>query len=179
MSARPLRASRAKPAAQSAGWTVRARQQLERMPPRERRMVLLCIAAVTAALIWWVLLAPALATLRQAEASQRDLDAQWQTVSSLQAQAQALQSASKLSPEVARKALEESVQTKLGESGKLQWLGERAQVQLTNVPAHVLAQWLAQARTDARALPVQASLSRGEGTDASWSGQLILGLPQP
>ena len=43
-----------------------ARQVWHKLAARERRAVLLAVGITTAALLWWVALAPALATLRQA-----------------------------------------------------------------------------------------------------------------
>ena len=44
--------------------------------PREQRMVLAALALVVSALVWWVGLAPALATLRTVEKQRPVLEAQ-------------------------------------------------------------------------------------------------------
>ena len=44
---------------------------------REQTLLRSAALLVGLALLWWVLMAPPLRTLRQAEAQQRSLDAQW------------------------------------------------------------------------------------------------------
>ena len=156
-------------------------QAWDRLAPRERRSVLLAAALIGLALVWWVALAPALATLRGAEAQHRQLDAQLQTMFRLQAEAQALQAQPKLAFEEAVRALEASVRQRFGSTAQLSVVGERATVNLKNASAETLAQWLAQARVDARALPSEVRLLRSPGpvpaTGPTWDGVLVMSLP--
>ncbi|NTV85464.1 MAG: type II secretion system protein M, partial [Burkholderiaceae bacterium] len=69
---------------------VRARWQDLR--PREKSLVTTAMTLVLLALVWWVGISPALKVLRQAGAQQRSLDAQWQQMQGLAAEAGALQS---------------------------------------------------------------------------------------
>jgi len=59
--------------------------------------------------------------------------------------------------------------------------GERATITLKGVSANSLATWLAQARTNARALPAEARLARSPASTASsgtlWDGTLVVNLP--
>ena len=71
---------------------------------RERRLVAICAALVGLALVWWIVLAPALKTLRQAPAEHARLDAQLQQMTTLQAQAKALQSQPRANRDEAVKA---------------------------------------------------------------------------
>lgn len=99
---------------------------------------------------------------------------------SLQAQAQALQSQPKIGHDEALRALEASVKQGLGASAQLNVVGDRATVTLRNTPADALAEWLAQARVNARAIPSEARLVRNTSnpTDpAVWDGTLVLSLP--
>ena len=48
------------------------------LAPREQALVAAAVALVALALLWWVALAPALATLRSADAQHRALDNQLQ-----------------------------------------------------------------------------------------------------
>ena len=156
-------------------------QAWDRLAPRERRSVLLAAALIGLALVWWVALAPALTTLRGAEAQHRQLDAQLQTMFRLQAEAQALQAQPKLAFEEAVRALEASVRQRFGSTAQLSVVGERATVNLKNASAETLAQWLAQARVDARALPSEVRLLRSPGpvpaTGPTWDGVLVMSLP--
>ena len=145
--------------------------------PREQRLLLVAFALVLGALLWWVALAPALATLKGAETRQRVLDAQWQQMQRLQAQAQALQAQPPLAPVVARGLLEASLKT-LGDTAQLSVTGERVTVTLKATSADALAQWLAQVRLNVRTAPSEARLVRNAA--GSWDGALVLTLtPAP
>ena len=152
-----------------------------RLAARERRLALLALAVVGLALLWWLALAPALATLRQAETQRRTLDLQWQRMQALQAEAEALKSSPRMAHDEALRALEASVKQRLGASAQLAVVGERANLTLKDAPAAELATWLAEARVDARAVPLEARLTRAAGASAGrgaqWSGTLSLSLP--
>ena len=152
---------------------------------RERRMVLAALTLVAVAALWWLALAPALSSLRGAEARHRLVDTQLQQMRALQAQAKGLLAQPKLSYDEALRALEASVQQGLGPTARLQVAGERATVTLKGVSADALAQWLAQARVNARAAPSEARLVRTVGfaapgaaaSPANWDGTLVMSLP--
>lgn len=148
---------------------------------RERRLVGLAAALVGLALLWWLALAPALATLRQAEVQRPLLDAQWQRMQALQAEAAALKASPRMGQDEALRALEALVKQRLGTTAQLSVVGDRANLTLKNTPAADLAGWLAEARLQARAVPLEARLTRAPGvaagSTAQWSGSLSLGLP--
>lgn len=158
-----------------------AQLQWDKLAPRERRSVSIAASLIGVALVWWLALSPALQTLRGAEAQHRLLDAQLQTMHRLQAEAQALQAMPKMPFEEAIKALEASVRQRFGTTAQLSVVGERATVTLKGASASALAQWLAQARIDARALPAEARLLRSPGavppTGPTWDGVLVMSLP--
>ena len=144
---------------------------------REQRLLLAALALVVGAAVWWLALAPALATLRSAEAQHRALDAQWQQMQALQTQAKALQAQPPLAAGEARRLLEASVKS-LGPAAQITVVGERATVTIKGISADALAQWLVQARLNARVLPDEAHLLRaGPSTGpATWDGTLVLNL---
>ena len=154
---------------------------------REQTLFRGAALVVGLAFVWWVLVAPPLNTLRQADALQRSLDAQAQKMQSLQAQAHALQSQPKLSRDDALRALDVSIKQRLGPGAQLNIQGDRVTVALKNTPADALAQWLVQARVNARAIPSEARLVRsgnpappatpGSRAPAAWDGTLVLILP--
>jgi general secretion pathway protein M len=146
------------------------------LAPRERRLVRGALALVAAALLWWLALAPALQTVRTADARHRELQGEFEHMQGLQAQARALQALPRLGYDEALRALQASI-TALGPRAQLSVLGERATVTLKGVPADLLAQWLAQARVNARALPTDARLTRQSTGTASWDGTVVLNLP--
>lgn len=148
------------------------------LAPREQALLRGAAALVALALLWWLAIAPALSTLRQAEARQRGLEAQWQQMQRLQAEARALQGLPRPGHDEAWRALEVSVHQRLGPSAQLQLSGERATLTLKDTPADALAQWLAQARANARLVPAEARLMRSADAESpSWNGQLVLNLP--
>jgi general secretion pathway protein M len=145
------------------------------LAPREQALVAAALGLVAIALLWWIALAPAIATLRAADAQHRSLDAQLQAMRRLQAQARAMQSQPKQNPDEAMRQLEAAIRGQLGVSARYTIAGDRVTVTLTNTPAAALAQWLTQVRTNARAIPSEAKLTRSAG--GGWDGSLVLTLP--
>ena len=163
-----------------------ARQRWQALAPRERRLLLVATAVIGLALFWWVGLSPALQTLHHAELRQRELDTQWQQMQGLQAQARELQKQTRLPRSEVVQALEASVRQRLGSAGQLSIQGDRAILTLKAAPAEALAQWLVQARVNARVLPSEMRINRSPGSaakagddqaGASWDGTLSLVLP--
>lgn len=151
------------------------RARWEGLAQRERAMVAVAAVVVVAALVWLVALGPALSTLRTAEVQRRSLDAQLQHMRALQQQAQALQSQPKQGYDEALRALEASVKQSLGTTARMVIAGERVTVTLAGTAPDALAQWLTQARVNARALPGEARLYRNSA--GLWEGTLVLTLP--
>lgn len=148
---------------------------------RERALVAAAAVLVGAALLWWVALAPALQVLRTAPASHRALDAQLQQMQALQGEAEALLSRPALGRDQAVLALQSSVTRTLGATAQLQVSGDSATLTVRAAPSGALAQWLGEARANARVLPAQARLQRTPGQAATaapaWDGTLLLTLP--
>lgn len=146
---------------------------------REQRLVLAALALVLLALLWGLAVAPAVATLKAAKQQRGALDAQWQQMQRLQAQAKVLQAQPPLSFDDARRLLEASIKP-LGTSAQLMVSGERVTLSFKGVSADALAQWLAQVRLNARAVPSEARLVRGAavagGAPGGWSGTVVLSL---
>ncbi len=148
------------------------------LPAREKTLVKLAAALVLLALLWQLLLGPALRTLGQAEAQARVLDQQLQQMQTLQAQAQALQSQPAIAYEEAQRALTQATQQALGGGARLQVAGDRATVNLQGAEPEALAQWLAQARLNARSVPLEARLARAPGGNGTrWNGVIVMSLP--
>ena len=143
---------------------------------RERRMLLAAAAALSAAVLWSVFLAPALKTLQVAPALFEKADAQLQSMQMLAAQAKVLQGRSPLGRAETLRALESSVQQRLGANAQLNVAGDRITVTFKEIAPDVLAQWLSQARLTARAVVVQASLGRSA---EAWGGSVVFNLPLP
>jgi general secretion pathway protein M len=146
---------------------------------RDKLGLYLIAAVLGLALLWGVLLAPAVRTLRFADAEHRRLDAQLQQMRRLQAQAQALQAQPRIRRDEAVRALEQSVKQWLGANAQLSVNGERATLTVKGVSPESLVQWFAQARINAHAALKEARLMRNSppNAPAAWDGTLLLALP--
>lgn len=145
------------------------------LAPREQALLGAGGLVIALALLWWVALGPALATLRSADAQHRALDAQLQQMRRLQAQARAMQAQPRLNRDDAMRQLEAAIRQHLGVSARYSIAGERVSVVLTNTPANGLAEWLSQVRSNARAIPGDARLTRN--ANGGWDGTLVVTLP--
>ncbi len=165
---------------------------------RERRLMLLAAWVIAAGLVWQVTVAPALQTWQEASTKQAALDAQTTRLLQLQAQAKGLQSTPPPSRTAAVQALESNAAQWLGPDARVSLQGEQVRVTFKAAPAEGLSRWLAQARSQAQALPVQAQLQRTAAPQtappsssvpnpapspasvatpaALWSGSLVLSL---
>lgn len=141
----------------------------------EKRLILVAIWIILSAILWWVAIAPAIKIIKEAPEEHRKLDAKLQIMRTFGVEAKNLQSQPKLGLDEAQKALQSSVVQRFGSAAQLNLAGERATLTLKNANAQELAQWLSQARVNARALPTEAKLNRN--TD-SWDGTMVLSLPK-
>jgi general secretion pathway protein M len=156
------------------------------LSPREQRSISVLGALLSLVLLWSVAIAPARQTLIDSDNRRAQLGQQQAHMLALQAQAQALKARSPLSREEALRSLQSLTP---GTQIQLQVQGDRVTVQLKAVPAPVLATWLAQARHQAQALPIEAHLTRATtpattpassaalATPVAWDGTLVLSLP--
>ena len=151
------------------------RARWDMLAPREQTMVAAAAALVALALVWWIALAPAIATLRAADEQHRVLDAQLQHMLRLQAQAQQMQSQPRQAPDEAMRLLELAIRQHLGVSARYSIAGERVTITLTGTHSEAIAQWLTQARVNARALPAEARLNRNP--TGGWDGTIVVNLP--
>lgn len=145
---------------------------------RGKRLIWMATLLLVLPFLCWVLVAVPFRTLSRADAQQTKLDGQWQKMQSLQAQT--LQLPPVISRDAAVQALQASTKLLFGNSAQLHVMGDSATVTLRNAPAASLAQWLAQARVNAHALPRGAQLLRNTASPtepASWDGTIVLSLP--
>jgi general secretion pathway protein M len=148
------------------------------LSPREQRGVSMLSALLGVLLFWSIAIAPALNTLSDSDNRRAQIGQQQAHMLALQNQAQALQTRTPLSRDEALRNLQGLTP---GAQMQLNVQGDRVSAQLKAVPAPALANWLAQARSQAQALPVEAHLTRGNTTGANsavvWDGSLVLSLP--
>ena len=125
---------------------------------------------VAIALLWLVGIAPALRTVRDAPATLDRLDAQLSQMQRLAAEARELKAGAPVGAAQSAAALRSATE-RLGDRGRLAVLGDRATLTLTGVTGDALRQWLAEARSGARARPVEAQLTRGP---QGYTGTLVV-----
>jgi general secretion pathway protein M len=140
--------------------------------PRERQGMTVAVVLVLVYLAWAVGVQPALATLRRAPAELEALDLQWQQMQRLAAEGQTLRATPPVTLEQANAALKVATD-RLGDKAKLSLQRDRAVLALTGVGTQQLRDWLGEARSGARARPVEASLMRGP---QGYTGTLVMAL---
>ena len=159
------------PAALTA-WSEPLRATWRRLPRRERRLVGLMAALVGGLLLWLLAVQPAWRTLHDAPAQIDALETQLQTMQRLAGEARELRAAPSISVAQSSAALT-AASTRLGDKGKLTLQGERAVLTLSGASSEQLRSWLAEARSGARARPVEAQLSLGP---QGFSGSIVVAL---
>lgn len=157
------------PAPWTALWAA-LRSRWRALGERDRSLAGLAAVVLGAFLLWSVAIQPAWRTLRETPAQRDALDAQWQTMQALAAEARQLRDAPVLSAEQAAAALR-AASERLGGKARLSLQGDRAVVTLAGVSSTQLREWLAEARAGARARPVEAQLNRGA---QGFSGSVVL-----
>ncbi|MDQ3058018.1 MAG: type II secretion system protein M [Pseudomonadota bacterium] len=154
------------------------RARWRQLSPRDQNLVRLAAVLVLGLLAWQFSLKPAIATLRTADAQARVLEAQLQQMRVAQAQVQTLQKQPPLDFDAAARALTATTQQTLGTTAQLSMVGDRASVTLKDASPDALADWLIQARLNARSVPLEARLVRAAAPGGvSWSGTVMMGLP--
>ena len=153
-------------------WLATQRTRWAELPARERRLVGLAAGLVGIFLLWTLAVQPAWRTLREAPARLDVLDAQWQGMQRLALEAAELRAAPPISAAQSAAALK-AASERLGAQGKLVLQGERAVLTLTGASTEQLRGWLAEARSGARARPVEATLSRGP---QGYSGTIVVAV---
>ena len=155
-----------------------AHARWSRLARREKNFLTAALVLLVLALAWKLLLAPSLQTLRTSTARATALDAQLQNMQSLQNQANSLQRQAPLGYDEALRALNLATRQTLASTAQVSVVADRANVTLQAAPADALAQWLVQARLNARSAPLEARLTRATSpAGATWSGTLVMGLP--
>ena len=146
---------------------------------REKKWVLLASVIAVGGLLWLVLLAPAIATVRSADQQGRALDAQLGRMQALQLEAAALQKQPVQKYDEALRALTSATSLAFGPSAKLTVAGDRASVTLQDGSADGLAQWLTDTKANAKSVPIEARLTRSPAAGAArWNGVVVMSLPQ-
>jgi general secretion pathway protein M len=142
------------------------------LPARDRSLALLAGVVLLLFLVWLLLLQPALATLRQAPVEMDRLDMQLQTMQRLAAETAELRATPPVNPDQAQAALKAATE-RLGDKAKISLQGDRAVLTLNGAGTEALRGWLAEARSGARARPLEANLMR---SGSGYSGTLVVSV---
>ncbi|RQP26415.1 type II secretion system protein GspM [Piscinibacter terrae] len=129
------------------------------MAPRDRAAAGVGIAVLVVFIVWMLLVAPALRTVREAPAKLDKLEAQLQQMQRLAAEAKTLRGAPEVSVAQAVEPLKMATE-RLGNGSTINIQGDRATLTVTGVSGDALRDWLGEARTAAHARPVEVTLNR-------------------
>jgi len=158
--------ARLQPLREQAGAAWRARSARD-------RMALTVIALVLGAFLVWVLfVAPAVATLRSAPEQLEALDTQLLQMRTMAAEVRELRNATPVPAAQAGLAIKAAAERQ-GDKVRLSLQNDRALLTLQNASPEQLRALLVEARSAARARPVEANLTRAPG---GFSGTLVLSL---
>ncbi len=152
--------------------TLQLRQRWLALQDSERSALRLLGVLVLAALVWLVAVQPALRTLREAPAQIDATDSQLQEMQALALEVRELRALPPVPAAQATQALQ-AASDHLGAGAKLSVNGDRAVLTLNGVSSEALQAWLGEARSAARARPVQAQLQR---SPKGFTGSIVLAL---
>jgi general secretion pathway protein M len=147
-----------------AAWKARA--------PRERVALGVMASVVGLFLVWVLLVGPALGTLSGAPAQLAALDSQLQQMRTMAAEVRDLRGATPVAAAQAGLAIKAAAE-RHGDKMRLSLQSDRALVSLQNASPEQLRALLIEARSSARARPLEAQLTR---TPAGFSGTLVFSL---
>ena len=181
-------------------WETHGQARWQGLSARERLLVSVLIGLFGVWLFVSIAISPALRTLNSAERQHADVAQQVVQMRALQQRAQELQKTKPLSRDESIRSLQ-SITPTGNPALQMTIQGDRVLVQLKNLSASQLATWLAQAKSNAQALPDEVHISRSTSSSVSastsvnassginassnstntttaWDGQIVLRLPQ-
>jgi len=181
-------------------WAKYGQSRWQGLNARERLLVSVLLGLFGVWLFVSIAISPALRTLNASETQRAEVAQQVVQMRALQQRAQELQKTKPLSRDESIRSLQ-SITPTGNPALQMTIQGDRVMVQLKNLSASQLATWLAQARSNAQALPDEVHISRSATSSvssstsvsalsgvnangntanatAAWDGQIILRLPQ-
>ncbi len=181
-------------------WATHGQSRWQGLSARERLLVSVFLGVFGVWLFVSIAISPSLRTLNSAQQQRAEVAQQIVQMHALQQRAQELQRTKPLSRDESVRNLQ-SITPAGNPALQMTIQGDRVLVQLKNLSASQLANWLAQARSNAQALPDEVHISRSTSSSVSastsvsasssinstsnstiaitaWDGQIILRLPQ-
>lgn len=159
----------------TAWWTTHLQAHWQGLSVREQILLRLLGGLLMLTLAVSVLVLPTWHTWQQGRVQSAALSQQLAQMRALQAQARQLQQ--QQHPSAPTNALPTLQKLATANGWTAQAQGARVLVQIKAATPTALAQWLAQAREQAQALPAEAHLQRSPGNEPRWDGSLLLRLP--
>ena len=154
-------------------WTAPWRARWRALGSRERRGISVAAWLLGLLMLWLLAIAPAWRTASTAPAQLDRRDAQLQQMQRQASEARELRAIPALGPGQSAAALRAASEA-LGTAGRLQVVGDRATLTLSGVNGTQLSDWLTEARSAARARPLEANLTRGP---QGYSGSIVVAFP--
>ena len=175
-------------------WATYGQARWQGISARERLLVSVLVGLFGVWLFVSIAISPALRTLNASERQRAEVAQQVVQMRALQQRAQELQKTKPLSRDESLRSLQ-SITPTGNPALQMTIQGDRVLVQLKNLSASQLANWLAQARSNAQALPDEVHISRSTSSSvnalsginstsnspnatAAWDGKIVLRLPQ-
>ena len=181
-------------------WETHGQARWQGLSARERLLASVLLGLFGIWLFISIAISPALRTLNSAQQQRAEVAQQVVQMRALQQRAQELQKTKPLSRDESIRGLQ-SITPTGNPALQMTIQGDRVLVQLKNLSASQLATWLAQARSNAQALPDEVHISRSTSsivsastsvnassginassnstnTTTAWDGQIVLRLPQ-
>jgi general secretion pathway protein M len=147
-----------------------AQQWFAARSPREQLGLQAAAALLGVCVFWQIGVAPALQVWRSSQTQQAKLDQQLADMQAWQQEAQQLQQQIAAAPPDSLHSLQTLAAT-LGPSTQVQPQADQFHIQFKDAAPQALAEFITQARLQARAKPVQAHWQAHQGR---WEGQLVL-----
>ncbi len=146
------------------------RLRWQSLAARERGILVAAGLLLALLVVWLIGIQPAWRTLQQAPQQLTQVEAQLQQMQRWADEARRLRAVAPLSSAQAGEALRAATE-RLGAGARLVVQGDRATLTLTGVSSEALRGWLAEARSAARARPVELQLTRAA---AGFAGSITL-----
>ena len=158
--------------ARAAAWRQQAGEIWRSRPPRDRTAIVVMAGVVGAFLLWTLGVAPAWRTLQAAPSQIEALDTQLLQMRTMAAEVRELRNTAPIAAAQAGIAMKAAAE-RHGDKVRLTLQADRALVTFTGASPEQVRALLVEARSAARARPVEAQLSRGPN---GFNGTLVLSL---
>lgn len=152
-------------------------QRWQQLGERDRRALGWGAMLLGLALLWWLALAPAIATWREAPARIAAERATLQRLKDMAQEAQTLQAQARAPGDTPALDRLRQVSATLGDRAQLTAQGDTVLVTLAAVSAPEWTTWLADVRLNAQLKPSQVRLRAAP--DGTWSGTLVFAASAP